>query len=1363
MKKNTIIFAFFLFVGILSQAQINTFPWTEEFETAELPSGWTQEYVNASVNWITYNGGSYGMPSAAFSGTKNAFFSSDNYDDNQTILISPKLDLSALTNPVLSFYHTQIPFDTDQDELYVYYKTSATGSWILLESYTSAILNWTQHQIIIPEISDDFYIGFSAKSGYGLGICLDQVVVANQEPCLNPDNISVIQTSDSGAVIDWTAGGSESQWQIEYGLQGYTQGGGTIITTSSHPYTFTSLSANEDYDFYIRSFCNPLYSDWSGPFSFSTICTIADIFPYNEGFENVTAPVPCWKTEYANSNPNSGNLISHSTQFAYEGSRSVKFSSYYIGAPYNQYLISREFDFPQEMQLSFRYRKNTSGTEVFCVGTSSTNDNVSSFTWSDNVSNATTSWKYFSFNVPANTKFIAIQYKSNFQNSLFVDDLQIRNAAGCYEPVDVNISAITSETALLSWTSVNEETSWIIEYGTAGFTQGWGNIVTTGLNPYTISGLDPETEYDVYIKADCGGSESIVAEKQSFTTLPACLPVTGLTVTSNTNNSVSLSWDNTGAVFYEIEYGNTGFVQGNGTIVSSIVTNSKTISGLAENTTYDFYVRAYCGATNGYSDWSSPVNINTYPCADGCFYTFLLSDYWGDGWGNVSLSVYQNGDLTNTLSLASGYSQENQVFICNGADVDVVLNQGSFANECAFEIYTPYNVFVCSGEFETLGSLPDQTILRSFTGDCSEPACYPPVNPEYSQLSYSSCVLTWNAGNEETSWNIEYGASGFTPGSGIFINGLTELSYMLEGLTSEMSYDVYIYSDCNASGLSDPAGPVSFTTLSAPFGLDVCGLNLNIPDNSFTMVNFEVTGLVPSNSYTHFNLESVSFIVQHPYDGDIEMYLESPEGILVTLVQDNGAAGDNFGDVSGTCSYKTILSLNPANGSIASGTAPFNGNYSAIGNIGAYNTGADLNGLWKLKLVDDNNLYTGKLQYFNLSFTESKALVATGNTFFEGASNNGSIDNSVILDLYNETFVSTGLLTQGTDFIAENVPVGLNIEINITGTNTAEISLTGNAVSHATDIENLILRFGNTVFAGSDADDVDGSEQIFTIDFLVEQNITNNSIDDIVICADESAPVFVPYSFTNNGETIIDAGTQISMILEYPAGTPALTEDLTLVSDLEIGESVNGNFSNPLFFGTANTYTVKTIAELTGENNTSDNETLINYIAVTHYTEFPQASGDTIYVTGFPYSVNTTAVFDPVEYTQTLYYFWNGETGSSSFDAFTEGWIYLNTESSYCNISDSVYIALISSDSDIRHVEFNIYPNPAEDVIIVNSTENTFNRIIICGIDGRIYREEIFTDQNNSHQISVSELSAGLYFVIAETSAGTFKKNFIKL
>lgn len=1351
-----------LCLSSFSFAQISTFPWVEDFETVGLPSGWTQQYQTASVNWTTHNGGIYGMPSAAYSGSKNAFFSADNYDDNQTMLISPALDITGLTNPVISFYLAQIPFDSDQDELYVYYKTSAAGSWNLLASYTSAVLTWTSYELLIPVSSSELYIGFSAKSGYGLGVCVDLVTVQDQIPCDVPTGVLVQQTWETGATISWTEESSPSDWQIEYGLGGYTQGGGTFVNSADNVFTFSNLLSNQEYDFYLRSYCNPTYSEWIGPYSFTTECSAQTYFPYYESFESTDAPANCWTISYANPSPNAQNLVTHSTQYAYQGTRSVKFSSLYIGAPYNQYLITREMDFPQGMQLSFRYRKATTGTETFCIGISTTNNDPTSFSWGDNITDAGTAWSYFTQNIPSNAKYIAIQYKSNFQNSLFIDDLLISEGSDCYVPIDISINDVTSQQAELEWLAQNGETEWIIEYGPDGFSLGTGTVLNVTENPYTITGLDPETAYDIYLSADCGASTSEESAVVNITTLPLCIPLNALNVLSTAYNSVNLGWTQNGAVFYEIEYGVSGFIQGSGSFASSLTGSSKNITGLLANTEYDFYIRAYCGSANGFSDWYGPVTQRTHLCSSGCYYTFTLADYWGDGWEDVSLDIYQDGIFTGDLTLANGSSQEYQVFLCDGNEIEIVLNQNSFSDECAYYIYSPYDVYVTSKEFGVLGSYPDQAILETFIATCSEPICYPPISPDFSDLTNTTCLISWTAASGVTSYRLEYGPDGFLPGTGTFVNDISALSYEITGLVQLTAYDVYVYSDCDANGYSQEVGPISFTTLSNPVALDFCGLNIPIADNAYTQVNFTVSGYSAGSAYTHIYPESVSFIIEHPYDADIDMFLESPDGIIVSLVEDAGGTEDNFGDVSGSCSFKTFVSLDPTHGPISAGTAPFNGNYSSTGDLNDYNTGADVNGIWKLRISDDNTFFTGQLIYFNISFNETRTLIADGETFIENVANDGSISNVVSLELFNETFATIGLLTENTDFTVQNVPAGLTVSINATSSNTAELSLTGNALSHIYDIDNLIINFEDACFSSTSTVPVNGSEQVFNIDFFHTDNLSNDAVWETVFCFDPSSPAFVSYKITNDGEADLAAGIEFDLIVEYPIGTYAFTESLALANNLAVGESISGSCINPLYFAATGSYAVKSIVDFDDDSFAGDNVVNSLISAVNHEIVFPLAINDTIYVTGFPFTVTTSAIFNPASYAQTLFYFWNGIEGASTFEATEEGWNYLNTESSYCNISDSVYIALNTSIDIINLNILDIYPNPADESLNLSSNTEIYG-YKISSVDGRIIDEN--RNPINSHfvEVPISYLKSGMYIIVIGTEKGQIKRNFIRL
>ena len=93
-----------------------------------------------------------------------------------------------------------------------------------------------------------------------------------------------------------------------------------------------------------------------------------------------------------------------------------------------------------------------------------------------------------------------------------------------------------------------------------------------------------------------------------FETTPACQMPTGLTATGITNNSANIGWS--GAATVDIDYGTPGHPAGTGTVVSDVVTNPYTLSGLTASTSYDVYIRQKCGVGN-YSAWAGPLQFTT--------------------------------------------------------------------------------------------------------------------------------------------------------------------------------------------------------------------------------------------------------------------------------------------------------------------------------------------------------------------------------------------------------------------------------------------------------------------------------------------------------------------------------------------------------------------------------------------------------------------------------------------------------------------------------------------------------------------------------------------------------------------------------
>ena len=159
-----------------------TIPFTEGFENiGAIPAYWAQEYVTTSptTSWTFRTGGqSTRRPTTAHGGTYNAFLYNTSTSDHVTKLVTPPIDFGSNTvNTQLTFWHFMQVRTTAQDQLKVYYKTSAGGAWTLLATYAASVTAWTQQTVSLPNPGGSYYIAFEGNAKGGYGVCVDDVQV----------------------------------------------------------------------------------------------------------------------------------------------------------------------------------------------------------------------------------------------------------------------------------------------------------------------------------------------------------------------------------------------------------------------------------------------------------------------------------------------------------------------------------------------------------------------------------------------------------------------------------------------------------------------------------------------------------------------------------------------------------------------------------------------------------------------------------------------------------------------------------------------------------------------------------------------------------------------------------------------------------------------------------------------------------------------------------------------------------------------------------------------------------------------------------------------------------------------------------
>src|SRR5690554_916803 len=107
--------------------------------------------------------------------------------------------------------------------------------------------------------------------------------------CSAPSGLTHNQLSMTSTELLWTSSGT--LFDLEWGLQGFTQKTGTMVTDlTSTSYELTDLAIDVDYEFYVRQDCGEDgESIWAGPYSFSVgYCKAGALTAEDESISNIT-------------------------------------------------------------------------------------------------------------------------------------------------------------------------------------------------------------------------------------------------------------------------------------------------------------------------------------------------------------------------------------------------------------------------------------------------------------------------------------------------------------------------------------------------------------------------------------------------------------------------------------------------------------------------------------------------------------------------------------------------------------------------------------------------------------------------------------------------------------------------------------------------------------------------------------------------------------------------------------------------------------------------------------------------------------------------------------------------------------------
>ena len=573
--------------------------------------------------------------------------------------------------------------------------------------------------------------------------------------CVSPVTLTMSDVLINSATVNFTdpTPNPSSGYQYEIrtsggagsGPSGLTQSG--TMAVGSSPYNFTGLAANTAYTLYIRSDCGGTYGTWSSV-TFTTLCNATTI-PYYQDFSGATAPnlPPCTSRQAIGASPlwttvnvpdaesnfaddhliyNQSGTQSANVWFFTEGINLIGGNTYRISYTYGGSSVPSTVT----NRLEVKY-----GTGPYAANMTIPLDNHPNIKGSPNTN-------FVTFTAPSSGVFYFgfKAYSVPAQGKIFLDDIEIVNSS-CKQPGTPTASNIASTSADLNWSApVPAPGSGYTYYITTTNPVVNASSLTVGQS-YTITTVG-STDFTLYGASSNTGGTQFVA---SAAPIGSASLTIGQTYTINfvgTTNWVALgAASNTSGV----QFVATGSGAGTGTAVANyvgggtgtatiVLSNNQTptgttaaginvvsLSGLANNTTYYFWVRGTCGS-GIYSEWSNYVSFTTLNVPPYCIPSASVSTSYFSNF--TTTGGITNINNTTAFATPSGYADYSGMVVTQSVGQSVnftttivgptvgVAIWVDWNNNATFEVgERMYNtgtyVSAASGSFSVPGGTPN--------------------------------------------------------------------------------------------------------------------------------------------------------------------------------------------------------------------------------------------------------------------------------------------------------------------------------------------------------------------------------------------------------------------------------------------------------------------------------------------------------------------------------------------------------------------------------------------------------------------------------------------------------------------------------
>lgn len=616
--------------------------------------------------------------------------------------------------------------------------------------------------------------------------------------CYPPFNLAATNITSNSADITWNTHSSGISWKVQYKK--------AIETTwSAEQIHYLGESSLQDldpattYDVRVKSVCNTDESGWI-TVTFTTFCEAVTTFPWIENFDTygtTSGIYPlCWFRPVLNTSIPYPSIVSGN---AVSSPGSLRFLS---SASLPTYAITPQMDADiNTLMVTFQLRaESTLNSGTMHVGVMSNPLDLSTFELVQIITPITHNYQEYEV-LFSNTTLtgagncIAFKHVTNSSYYYFLlDDVIVDYIPACRRPLEVSFTNITETSVDLGWFDSGTATSWEVEYGETGFTQGTGTVVQVATNPASITGLTESTCYDFYVRSVCApGEVSNWSNKRTICTFQAPVDVP-FVIDFETPSGFAFANNPSGANWY--------------------IGDAQDVNNTTDGS-HGLYISDDNGTTNSYSN--TPAVVWAYR---DIYFTPSTSDYI------LTFDWKCNGEIyTNSFDCLDVYIGTPVLPVANttgtiavpvGAIVlDTAMGQQTTWQEAFFTLpVVDYSgqtkrLYFCWKNDNTVVNLPPAAIDNiRITSDGIE-GCLPPTNLAVSNVSSSSALVTWTAGGSESSWQVDYKLLSS-------VNWTTATahttSFTMTGLQSDSQYQIRVKAICT-SGESLFTELVFYTTV----------------------------------------------------------------------------------------------------------------------------------------------------------------------------------------------------------------------------------------------------------------------------------------------------------------------------------------------------------------------------------------------------------------------------------------------------------------------------------------------------------------------------------------------------------------------